>query len=97
MVQKELPKKAENEMLAQVPAKIGFLNSIHAEFLHVGYERVGSVTKGEIGAAYGPITLGLGAGAEKLEYYDPLFFITPRIELRGIAGDFELYAVGSVP
>jgi len=97
MPQKELTKKAETDDLRQVPAKVGFLDSIHAEFLHVGYEQVGSVTKGEIGAAYGPITLGLGAGAEKFEYYDPLFFITPRIELRGIAGDVELYAVGSVP
>ncbi|MCP4647296.1 MAG: hypothetical protein GY852_06090 [bacterium] len=97
MPQKEVAKSTKKDALEQVPAKVGFLNSIHAEFLHVGYERVGSVTKGEIGASHGPITLGLGAGAEKLEYYDPLFFITPRVELRGIAGDVELYAVGSVP
>jgi hypothetical protein len=97
MPQKEVAKKTENEMLEHVPVKIGFLDSINAEFLHVGYENAGSVTKGDVGASYGPLTVGLGAGAEKLEYYDPLFFITPWAELRGFAGDFELYAVGSVP
>ncbi|MBN2121802.1 hypothetical protein JW721_01975 [Candidatus Micrarchaeota archaeon] len=102
MAQKELAEKHPDTVegppaLGKVPAKIGFLDSIDVELTHVGYANVGQVTKGEVSAAWGPIEVGLGAGAESLDYYrDPLFFVAPRLEVRGILGDFELYSCGSM-
>ncbi|MBN2121703.1 hypothetical protein JW721_01425 [Candidatus Micrarchaeota archaeon] len=96
MAQKKLEKK-ENA-LAQVPSKIGFLDSIGMELTFAGYENVGYVAGGSVDATYGPLTLGVGAGAEKLDYYGKaLPYVTPKLEVRGVLGDFELYAVAAAP
>ncbi|MBN2121799.1 hypothetical protein JW721_01960 [Candidatus Micrarchaeota archaeon] len=103
MAQKELAEKHPDTVegppaLESVPSRLGFLDSIDMELTHVGYKGVGHVTGGSVSATYGPVTAGVGAGALKLEYFeDPLFYVTPKLEVRGILGDFELYAVGGMP
>ncbi len=96
MAQKKLEKKTD--ALVQVPSKIGFLDGIGMELTFAGYKNVGYVAGGAASATYGPLTLGVGAGAQKLEYYDKaLPYVTPKLEVRGILGDFELYAVANAP
>jgi hypothetical protein len=95
--EEEMPKRAGG-ILGQVPKKTRFLDSIEAEFTHAGYGRVGSVNMGSVEAGHGPVSAGVGMGVEKLDYYrENLFFATPKLEVRGLLGDFELYLAGSAP
>jgi hypothetical protein len=99
MAQKELAKKNPGRNpLVQIPEKLELLDRFEAEFTHIGYAKVGSVTKVDVSGTDGPLKAGLGAGALKLEYRKhPLFFATPKLEVRGIVGDFELYSALSAP
>ncbi|MBN2121792.1 hypothetical protein JW721_01920 [Candidatus Micrarchaeota archaeon] len=97
MAQKELRKKAAKaDDLGRVPKKAGFLGQIEMELVQAGYENVGNVVGGSLNINRGPLKVGLGAGGEKLEYFeDSQFYLAPKLEVRGILGDFELYAVGN--
>lgn len=95
--QKEKPATPTERAGEKAKSGTGLLDSIDAEFTHMGYERVGSVTGGRVRASRGPLSLEVGAGAQELEYYKTLFFVTPKLEIRGIVGDTELYGSWSVP
>ncbi|MBN2121786.1 hypothetical protein JW721_01890 [Candidatus Micrarchaeota archaeon] len=98
MAQKKVSKNPEYGSLAQIPAKLEFLDRIEAEFTHVGYAKVGHLTKADISGTYGPLKIGLGTGVLGLEYRKyPLLFAAPKMEVRGILGDFELYSSVSAP
>jgi hypothetical protein len=97
MAQRELKKKqAKSDTLDRVPAKIGFLDQLDAELTYAGYRNVGYVAGGAVSATYGPLTVGVGGGTQKIEYYPkPQFYASPRLRVQGILGDFELYLVGN--
>lgn len=96
MAQKEIQKSGENSKLEEVPKKAGLLDQIDAELVQVGYENVGQVVGGSLNIKRGPLKLGLGMGGERMEYLDESqFYLAPKLEVRGILGDFELYATGN--
>ncbi len=95
MAQKTARKKeAEPLLMAEiVPIKNEepFLKYLQLEFAHANYSGAGSVTKGEISANLKHLELGVGMGALDLDYYGKSFFVTPRFEVNGQPGNFDLY------
>ncbi len=73
------------------------LDYLVLEFSHVNYSGAGNVTRAGIGAQLGATQLMLGFGALKLDYYEPLFFLSPKIEVNKVLGDFEVYFEGGSP
>ncbi len=88
------------ELKETVPVKTGeksFLDYLKFELSNVGRSQAGEVTKGEVKGVFGPVQIGAGAGALELNYYRPLFFVTPSLEAGGKVGAFDLYGSVSMP
>ncbi|MFP3950023.1 MAG: hypothetical protein ACLFUZ_02940 [Candidatus Micrarchaeia archaeon] len=99
MAQKQAEK--EEEGMEQVPVKVekendSLLRQFEFELTHVDYSGAGDITKADASIGVGPVRVWLGTGALDLDYYDPLFFVTPRLEIGGEIKDVELYSDASL-
>ena len=95
-------KQAEEEKkeMGKVPVKVeehdSLLQQFEFELTHVDYSGAGDITKADASVGVGPVRAWLGAGALDLDYYDPLFFVTPRLEVGGEIKEVELYSNASL-